>query len=200
MAASYTASGATISSIRPSASASLASTNRPVNTRSLALLSPIARASRAVSPGGKPARISVAPNLTLSPATRQSAASASVSPLPRAYPVIAATVGFGIAPTASTASRPTCAAPAASSAFRVCSTATSSPARENLVSAEHDHRSDVVACAEFGSGGDDFAAHLPGQRIGRRPRQQQGGDARMLVEGVDADELPHGVRPPSAWL
>ena len=72
----------------------------------------------------------MAPTLTLSPATRQSAARASVNPLPSAYPVIAATVGFGIAPSASTASRPTCAAPTASSAVSVCSTATSSPAEK----------------------------------------------------------------------
>ena len=54
--------------------------------------------------GISPARTSVKPSLALSPLTRQSAASASDSPLPRAWPVIAATVGFGIAATASAAS------------------------------------------------------------------------------------------------
>ena len=191
MAASYTASGATISSIRPRASASLASTNRPENTRSLALLSPIVRASRVVSPGAKPERISVAPTLMLSPATRQSAPSASVSRghgrlgnrgervdgLPtdlgghlRFFRVHRLTHRHVVA------------------------------RREDLMAAEQDHRSDVVPRAEFGCSGNDFAVHLTGQRIGRRPGQQQGGDARVLVEGVNADELPHGVRPPSAWL
>ena len=71
---------------------------------------------------------------------------------------------------------------------------------EDLVPTEQDRRRDIVARTQFGCGGDDFTAHLAGQRVGRRPGQQQGGDAGMLVEGVNADELPHGVRPPSAWL
>ena len=52
------------------------------------------------------------------------------------------------------------------------------------MTAEHDDRGDVVACTEIGCGRDDLAVHLPGQRVGRRSRQQQRGDAGLFVAGV----------------
>jgi hypothetical protein len=48
-----------------------------------------------------PSRISGCPTFTFSPSTRKSAHSASSSPPPRAYPVTAATTGFGIRATVS---------------------------------------------------------------------------------------------------
>ena len=69
---------------------------------------------------------------------------------------------------------------------------------EDLVAAEHDDRGDVVALTEICCRRNDLAVHLARQRVGWRSRQQQRGDARLLIAGVDGDELVHasGVSGP----
>ena len=78
---------------------------RPDMMRSLARAGPTSRASRWVppAPGMMPRLISGWPSFASAAATRQSQARASSQPPPRAYPVIAATTGFGIRATASNA-------------------------------------------------------------------------------------------------
>ena len=104
---------------------------------------------------------------------------------------MAATVGFGIAASASTASRQTCERRRRFVAAERAQLGHVVAGGEDLVTAEHDDGADVVAPPEIGCGADELAVHLTGQRVGRRPRQQQRGDAGLLVAGVDGDELVH---------
>ena len=71
----------------------------------MARAGPTSRANRWVppAPGITPSRISGWPRVASSATTRQSQASASSQPPPRAYPVTEATTGLGIRATASKA-------------------------------------------------------------------------------------------------
>ena len=143
----------------------------------------------------KPARISVAPNRTLSPLTRQSAASARPRPAPSAYPVIAATVGFGIAATASTAARCTRIQLSASDAVSVRSWGMSSPAEKISWPPKRMTAAMSSRSADLGGGLLDLPIDLPGHGVGGRPRQHQSPDARMVCAQVDADELAQCRHP-----
>ena len=83
----------------PHCSACRASNRLPRNTRSRARPAPTVRAMRMSPPddGRIPMSISGNPNTAAGSAIRMSAASASSSPPPRQYPVIAAIVGCGSA-------------------------------------------------------------------------------------------------------
>jgi hypothetical protein len=59
------------------------------------------------------------------------------------------------------------------------------------VATEQDHGVDVVATADVRRGRFEFAVYLAGERVGRRSRQQQRRDARVLLAGVDGYELVH---------
>ena len=171
-AASYTLSGATISSIRPSAEASSASKKRPLNTSSLALLAPTTRVRRAIPPppGTRPARISVAPNFTLSPLTRQSAARARVE---AGAQCVSGDRGHGRLRDRGDgvdrlATDPS--ATPASGGVNVPNSGISSPAEKiswppNRITAATSSRS-----PQFGGRGRDLAIGLPGHRVGGRSR------------------------------
>ena len=100
-------------------------------------------------------------------------------------------MGLGIAASASTAVRQTCEAVAASSPLQGAQFRHVVAGGEDLVAAEDDHRVDVVAPPDVRCGADELAVHLTGERVGRRPRQQQRRDAGVLVAGVDGHELVH---------
>src|SRR6476620_11109816 len=175
-AASYTTSGATISSIRPSASASLASMNRPLNTRSLALLSPAARASRAAlwHSAREDLRRAELRVVTGHPPIRGKR---------QRQPASERVAGDGRDGRLRDGGQ--CVDGLAADACGDVGLVGAQRAQfghvvaggENLVTAKQDDGVDVVAVIEVDCGRDDLTINLARQRVGGRPRQQQGGDA-----------------------
>ena len=51
--------------------------------------------------------------------------------------------------------------------------------------------SDVLTLAQSSCRRNDFAIQLTGERIARRPGQQQRRDAGLVIAGVDGNELSH---------
>ena len=124
--------------------------------RSLARAGPTSRASRWVppAPGMMPRLISGWPSFASAAATRQSQARASSQPPPRAYPVIAATTGFGIRATESNALVSAAGPGRHVHIGHVGHLLDVGPGREHLLAPVHDDRPDLlVGRGRLGRGG-----------------------------------------------